>query len=256
MRLLHKTALVTGSGSGIGKAIAQRFAAEGATVVVNDMADSGQRTVEEIVSAGGKAVCHQADLRSEEQVRLMMEAIASDCGSLDILVNNAGVTGSTNTATATSEDWDRVMNTNLKGAWHCCKYAIPLMAAGGGGSIVNISSTHVFRTQQNHFPYHAAKSGLHTMTLGICIDFGHQGIRANNVCPGFIWTPMAEKHMQMFPNRADKERVMLAAHPLGRFGTPEDVAATALFLASDEAAFISGASIVVDGGRAAWQKSE
>jgi len=149
-----------------------------------------------------------------------------------------------------------VMNINLKGAWYCCKHAIPLMIEGGGGSIVNISSTHVMRTQKNHFPYQSAKSGLHAMAMGICVDFGQYGIRANNVCPGFIWTPMAEAHMQMFPNREEKERIMLAAHPLGRFGTPDDVAAAALFLASDEAGYISGASLVVDGGRSAWQKAD
>lgn len=256
MRLANKIALVTGSGSGIGKAIAQRFAVEGAIVIVNDVDDSGYQTAKEIVSAGGNAVFRQADLRSSDQVRLLIEHIGKEFEGLDILVNNAGVTGSTNVATATDVEWEQVMGVNLKGAWYCCKYAIPLMIEGGGGSIVNISSTHVMRTQKNHFPYHSAKSGMHTMALGICVDFGQHGIRANNVCPGFIWTPMAEEHMQMFHNREEKEKVMLSTHPLGRFGTPEDVAAAALFLASDESKYISGASLVVDGGRSAWQKAE
>lgn len=256
MRLLGKTAIVTGAGSGIGQAIALRFASEGARVVVNDVAPSGAATADAIRSRGGEAVFVQADVRFEREARRVADAAAETFGGLHALVNNAGVTGRTNVSTATEEEWARVMDTNLKGAWFCCKHAIPHMAESGGGSIVNISSTHVFRTQRNHFPYHAAKGGMMAMTLGICVDFGELGIRANNVCPGFIATPMAEAHLAMFPEREAKERAMLASHPLGRFGTPEDVAAAALFLASDEAGFVSGASLVVDGGRSAFQKAD
>jgi len=256
MRLKGKTAIVTGAGSGIGRAIALRFAEEGARLVVNDIAAEGETTASDIRTRGGEAVFVQADLRVEDDARRLANAAVEAFGALHILVNNAGVTGATNVLTATEDEWERVMNTNLKGAWHCCKHAIPHMAACGGGSIVNISSTHAFRTQRNHFPYHAAKGGMQAMTLGICVDFGELGIRANNVCPGFIVTPMAEAHLRMFPNREAKEKAMLASHPLGRFGTPEDVANAALFLASDEARFISGTSLVVDGGRMAFQKAD
>lgn len=255
-RLTGKSAIVTGAGSGIGRGIAIHFAQEGARVAVVDMKDHGRETVEQIRHAGGEAMFYQTDLRDEDQVREMVKAAHDRWSRLHILVNNAGVTGTTNVVTAKEEHWDTVMSTNLKGAWHCCKHAIPLMVKDGGGSIINISSTHVFRTQHNHFPYHAAKSGLHTMTLGICVDFGSRGIRANNICPGFIMTPMAEQHLQAFTNRIEKEKEMLASHPIGRFGTPEDVARAALFLASDEADFITGATLVVDGGRSAYQKAD
>ncbi|WP_309119643.1 SDR family NAD(P)-dependent oxidoreductase [Paenibacillus sp.] len=256
MRLRGKTAVVTGAGSGIGRSIALRFAKEGARVVANDVAPTGEETVAAIVARGGDARFVRADLRSEAEARAVVEEAVDAYGALHVLVNNAGVTGHTNVLTATEDDWERVMNTNLKGAWHCCKHAIPHMANAGGGSIVNVSSTHVYRTQQRHFPYHAAKGGLHAMTLGLCVEFGGQGIRANNLCPGFILTPLAEAHLQLFEDREAKERTMLASHPLGRFGMPEDVANAALFLASDEARFVSGASLVVDGGRMAFQKAE
>jgi 3-oxoacyl-[acyl-carrier protein] reductase len=256
MRLQGKVAVVTGSGSGIGRAIAVRFASEGARVFVSDIAASGDDTVSEIRSAGGEAHFVRADLRSEAEVRKVMTAANESYGGLHILVNSAGVNGNTNVVTATDEEWERIMSANLKIAWYCCKHAIPLMAEQGGGSIVNISSTHVYRTQKHHFPYHAAKGGMQAMTLGICVDFGGQGIRANNLCPGFIVTPLAEAHLQLFPDREAKEKAMLATHPVGRFGTPEDVAHAALFLASDEAQFISGTSLVIDGGRMAFQKAE
>ncbi|MDB5085354.1 MAG: family NAD(P)-dependent oxidoreductase, partial [Bacilli bacterium] len=248
--------VVTGAASGIGRAIAIRFAVEGACVVVNDISESGNEVVDVIHKLGRQALFVQADIRTESSVNELMQKASSYYGALHILVNNAGVSGGKSVVAAGEEEWDRFMNLNLKGAWYCCKYAIPLLIASGGGSIVNIASTHAFRTQPNHFPYHSAKAGMLAMTSGICIDFGSQGIRANSVCPGFIETPLAEAHMRQFPNRAEKTRIMLASHPVGRFGKPEDVAAAAVFLASDEASFISGTTLVVDGGRSAWQKAD
>lgn len=256
IRLEGRTAIVTGAGSGIGRAIALRFAEAGARVIVNDRQESGAQTARAIAEAGGQARFVQADLREEGQVRELVEAAEREWGGLHVLVNNAGVRGSANVVTATDDDWQTIMDTNLKGAWYACKHAIPAMMRAGGGSIVNISSTHVMRTQPDHFPYHAAKGGMQSMTLGIAVDYGPHGIRANNLCPGFILTPMAEQFFRTFPDPAGKEAAMLSAHPVGRFGTPDDVAHAALFLASDEAGFISGASIVVDGGRSAYQKSD
>lgn len=255
-RLHGRTAVVTGAASGIGRAIALRLAEEGAAVTVNDVTAAGCETAERIIASGGRARFVQADLRQEREAGRLMQEAAAQWGSLDILVNNAGVTGATNVVTASDEEWERVMDINLRGAWYCCKHAIPLMAKREGGSIVNISSTHTLRTQFNHFPYHAAKGGLQAMTLGICVDFGSQGIRANNICPGFIMTPLARSFLDSFPDPQWKERMMLEAHPLRRLGTPEDVAAATAFLASDDAAFISGTTLVVDGGRSAYQKSE
>src|SRR5690606_34111039 len=135
-----------------------------------------------------------------------------------VLVNNAGVHGQANVLTADEETWRSIVELNLKSAWLCCKHAIPVMREGGGGSIVNIASTHAFRTQPNHFPYQVSKAGLIAMTLGICVDFGRDGIRANTLCPGFIMTPMAEAHLRRFPNREEKEAYMLASQPIPRFG--------------------------------------
>ncbi|MFC5653609.1 SDR family NAD(P)-dependent oxidoreductase [Paenibacillus solisilvae] len=254
-KLERRTAVVTGAASGIGRAVAVRFAAEGASVVVNDMSEAGQDVAAEIIDSGGSAVFIKADLRRKNEAELLMEAAYDRFGSLHILVNNAGVSGGKSVVAAEDEDWDRIMDINLRGAWYCCKYAIPLMIESGGGNIVNMASTHAYRTQENHFPYHSSKSGMIAMAYGICVDFGRQGIRANSICPGFIETPLAEAHMRQFPNREEKTKTMLATYPLGRFGKPEDVAAAAVFLASDDAAFISGTTLVVDGGRSAQQKA-
>lgn len=253
MRLQRKTAVVTGSASGIGKAIALRFAEEGAQVVVSDISEDGERVVEEICRAGGKALFVQADLRQEQEVIRLMESAHRHFGALSILVNNAGVTRSANAVTADEDTWDYVMNLNLKSAWYSCKHAIPVMIAQGGGTIINISSTHTARTQKDHFPYHSSKAGMQAMAQGICVDFGNHGIRANNISPGYIETPLAEKYLEAFPEREQKLEAMLAAHPAGRFGRPADVANAAVFLASDEAEFISGINLVVDGGRTVLQ---
>lgn len=255
-KLEGKTAVVTGGASGIGEAIAVRFAREGANVALCDVADSGEDVVQGIVRSGGAAIFVKADLRREREAEALMRATDERFGGLHILVNNAGVSGGKSVVAAEEQDWERIMAINLKGSWYCSKYAIPLMIASGGGSVVNIASTHAYRTQANHFPYHSSKAGMIAMAYGICVDFGARNIRANSICPGFIETPLAEAHMRQFPNREEKTRAMLAAHPLGRFGKPEDVAAAAVFLASDDAAFISGTTLVVDGGRSALQKAE
>jgi 3-oxoacyl-[acyl-carrier protein] reductase len=256
MRLHQKVAVITGAAGGIGKGIAMQFAKEGARVVINDVSDEGELVASEIHESGGNALFVKLDIRSEENVNQLMQTAKSHFGGLHVLVNNAGVTSTTTVVTADDAEFERVIGLNLKSVWYCCKHAIPMMIEQGGGNIVNISSTHVYRTQVNHFPYHSAKAGMHTMTHGICIDYGKYGIRANNICPGFIETPMAEKWLQSFPNREEKIKAMLASHPVGRFGKPEDVANAAVFLASDESGFISGATIVVDGGRSVLQRSD
>ncbi|MGG1553492.1 SDR family NAD(P)-dependent oxidoreductase [Paenibacillus ferrarius] len=255
-RLERKTAVVTGGASGIGMAIALRFGSEGANVVVSDMSDSGEAIAKEIIQSGGSAMFFKGDLRRREDAAAVMEAAYERFGSLHVLVNNAGVSGGKSVVEAEEKDWERIMDINLKGAWYCSKFAIPFMIQSGGGSVVNIASTHAYRTQQNHFPYHSSKAGMIAMASGICVDFGLKNIRANSICPGFIETPLAEAHMQQFPNREEKTKAMLATYPLGRFGQPEDVAAAAVFLASDDAAYISGTTLIVDGGRSALQKAE
>ncbi|MBW7461617.1 SDR family oxidoreductase, partial [Paenibacillus sepulcri] len=173
------------------------------------------------------ALFFKADLRRKNEAASLMQAAYDHYGALHILVNNAGVSGGKSVVMAEDEDWDRIMEINLKGSWYCSKYAIPFMIECGGGSILNISSTHAYRTQANHFPYHSSKSGMIAMAYGICVDFGGQGIRANSICPGFIETPLSEAHMRQFANREEKTKAMLATCPIGRFGQPEDVAAAA-----------------------------
>lgn len=255
-RLAGKVAVVTGAASGIGRGIALRFAAEGAAVVVSDIADNGREVEAEIAASGGTAWFCRGDLRRKADAAALMRAAGERFGALHILVNNAGVSGGKSVVAADDEDWERIMDLNLRGAWYCCKYAIPRMIAAGGGSIVNIASTHAFRTQYDHFPYHSSKAGMIAMAAGICVDFGAKGVRANSICPGFIETPLAEAHLRQFPDRERKVAAMLASHPLGRFGTPDDVAAAAVFLASDEASYISGTTLIVDGGRSAFQKAD
>ena len=255
-RLSGKTVVVTGAGSGIGRAIALHCAKEGASVVVGDVAETGEATASAIRDTGGRAWSVQGDLREEAAAHTLMQFAQEQGGGLHGLVCNAGVTGTTNVVTATDEDWERIMSINLKGAWYCAKHAIPYMTEAGGGSVVNISSTHATRTQFNHFPYQAAKGGMQAMTLGICVDYGGQGIRVNNLVPGFVMTPLARRFLDGYDDPAAKEQRMLKAHPLGRLGTPEDIAAAAIFLLSDDASFISGTSLVVDGGRSAYQQSD
>ena len=256
MRLQGKVAIVTGAARGIGRAIALKFAQEGADLVVTDIDPSGEDVAEAARRMGRGAHFVQGDLRDEAVCKSLADAAVERFGRLDVLVNNAGVHWQANVLTAGEEEWRSTMDLNLKSAWLCCKHAIPAMRQGGGGSIVNIASTHAFRTQPDHFPYQVSKAGMIAMTLGICVDFGRDGIRANVICPGFIMTPMAEAHLARFPSRAEKEAAILASQPIRRFGLPEDVASAAAFLASDEASFISGATLVVDGGRAAYQRAD
>jgi 3-oxoacyl-[acyl-carrier protein] reductase len=256
LRLLNKVVVVTGAASGIGKTMAIEFAKEGAYVAVNDVSKDGEATVEDIVKIGGKAVFCQADVRYETQVREMMDFVNQTFGKIDVLINNAGVSIRKNILEAGEEEWTKTMDTNLKGAWLCCKYAIPLMIENGGGSIINIASTHSFRTQPNHFPYQSAKAGMIALTNGICVDFGLKGIRANNISPGFIVTPLAFDYLNEFPNREEKIKKIKSSQLTESLGTPEDVAKAAIFLASDDARFIYGANLIVDGGRSIYQKTD
>lgn len=251
-RLEGKTAIITGGSSGIGKAIAVRFSQEGARVVLGDIdAENGQRVAEELTQGGGSATFRRTDVRNEKDCSSLVEEALGRFGGLDILINCAGIPTRRNAVTATQEEWDRCMEVNLRGAWFCSKAAIRLMSAQGGGSIVNIASTHAFRTQPNHFPYQSTKAGMIAMGLSMSVDFGEHGIRVNNICPGLIATARADEEWEQYPDPEQARRRVLEIHPLGRIGRPEDVANAALFLASEEADFITGTNLVVDGGRSA-----
>ena len=245
MRLQGKVAIVTGAAQGIGRQIALTFAQEGANVVIGDLKDDGGRaTVQEIMTAGGNAICRICDVSRPEQVQALVEAATTHFQRLDVLVNNAAAWKGGTVVDMPLADWELGRSTILDAAFYTCKYAIPAMTAGGGGSIISISSVHGLLAARRSAAYEAAKGGLILLMKQIACDFGPQGIRANCICPGLIVT---EKN-RMGVEQPERARFNAEVYPVRRYGTPQDIANTALFLASDEATFISGQAIAVDGG--------
>lgn len=256
MRLAGKVTIVTGAASGIGEAIAACFGREGAAVVVADIDQSrGAAVARTITGNGGRAVFVRADVAVDEDVKGMITAATDRFGSLHVLVNNAGINLMRTAESATLEEWERCMAVDLKGAWLGAKHAIPQIRKAGGGSIINIASMHAFRTMRSCHPYAAAKGGVVSMTKSLAVDYGRDQIRVNAICPGAIETPLFEAYLREFPDPAETRARFLRAYPILRFGTPEDVARLALFLASDESTFITGAAIPIDGGRDALSAS-
>jgi NAD(P)-dependent dehydrogenase (short-subunit alcohol dehydrogenase family) len=247
-RLDGKVALITGAGNGMGRVASTLFAQEGARIVVADWSeDGGRETVAAVEDAGGDAAFVKVDVARAEQVEAMVAFTVERFGSLDVLYNNAGIFpaddgGVTETPEPT---WDRVMEVNLKGVWLGCKYGVPAMLASGGGSIVNVASfVALMGAATAQIAYTASKGGVLAMTREIAVEYGRQGIRANSLCPGPIATPMLEELMS---DPARKQR-RLVHIPMGRLGQAEELAKAALFLASDESSFMTGAQLVVDGG--------
>lgn len=245
MRHADNVAIVTGSTKGIGAGIAKRLAVEGATVVVNGRSETdGVQVVEAIRADGGEATFIAADMRDPAAIQALVEETADRHGRIDILVNNAGVQTETTAAEATLEDWEFVVETDFRSFWLCVKHAVEHMPEGG--SILNMSSNHAFLTMPGLFPYNAIKAGINGMTRALAVELGPLGIRVNTINPGWIEVDRTREEL----NDDDRERVE-AMHPLGRIGTPKDVASTVSFLTSDDASFITGANLLVDGGRTA-----
>jgi NAD(P)-dependent dehydrogenase (short-subunit alcohol dehydrogenase family) len=248
-RLEGKVSLITGAGSGIGQAMAVLFAREGSKVAVADIsAEGGQETVRCIRDEGGEAEFFQVDVSSAAQVRRMVEAVIARFGRIDILCNNAGIGVAATVVDTTEEDWDRVINVDLKGVFLGCKYVIPHMLRQGGGVIVNTASVAGMVGVLNRAAYCAAKAGVIGLTKSIAVDFVTKGIRANCVCPGTVETPWIEKILAQQPDPVAERQRMIERQPMGRMGKPEEIAAAALYLASDEAAFVTGTELVIDGG--------
>jgi len=250
-----KVALVTGGSSGIGRAAALAIAKEGAKVFIADIdAGGGERTATEINDAGRQASFVRTDVSSAPEVEALVRKIADTCGRLDCAFNNAGVEGARGPlADCTEEDWDRVMRVNLKGIWLCMRQELRLMSKQGGGSIVNTASVPALSGAENASAYAAASHGIIGLVKSAALEYAKAGIRINAVCPGVIRTPMIERLMahRPEPERPKLEAQMAAHSPMGRLGSPEEVTQAVVWLLSDQAAFVTGSFILVDGGTSA-----
>ncbi len=246
-RLRGKVAVVTGAASGIGAACALRFAEEGARIIGLDCRrDAGEPWLRtEAAAEDARLVC--VDVRAEEAVAAALAEVRDRHGRIDVVVNAAGVAGGGPVHLAPEAEWDRVLDVNLKGTFLVCKHALPAMLERGRGSIVNVASVEGLEGSEGGSAYNASKGGVVLLTRNMAMDYGRRGVRVNAVCPGFIDTPML-RDVFAPPAIAELLPRVVDAHQLGRLGTPVEVANVALFLASDEASFVTGQAIAVDGG--------
>jgi NAD(P)-dependent dehydrogenase (short-subunit alcohol dehydrogenase family) len=247
-RLTGKVAIVTGGGQGIGGAISSRFAAEGARVVVAQRSESVARArVEAIRSAGGQAFAVSADVAQREQLRALVARTVEAYGPPDILVNNAGIFVADDPLELSEDDWQRTMSVDLEGVWWLTREVLPHML-DRGGAVINIASTHSFLIVPGCFPYPVAKHALIGLTRALAAEYAARGVRINAIAPAYIETDMVSGYLAAKEDPSRERARVAGLHPLGRMGRPEEIAGPAVFLASDDASFISGEVLMVDGG--------
>jgi 3-oxoacyl-[acyl-carrier protein] reductase len=246
-RLEGKVAVVTGAGSGIGRASAELFAAEGARVAVVDVnSESSQETAEAIGQAGGEAIAIPTDVSDPEAVQAMADAAVERFGRVDVLLSNAGILDDFEPAAETSDEvWNRILGVNLNGMFFTARALIPQMLEHGGGAIINVASTAGLNGGNGGAAYTTSKHGVIGFTRQLCFDYARKGIRCNVICPGAVETGMTE---EIFSSGDAEVMKAVESAPIGRWAQPEELAAAALFLASDDASFVNGAVYVVDGG--------
>jgi len=248
MKLKDRVAIVTGGAKGIGWGIVKVLIQEGAKVVIVDWdVETGKRTADEMRLAGGDALFVKCDVSNEEEVKAMVQAALDQYGQIDVLVNNAGIGVYKSLLDTSSEDWDRCLSVNLKGQFLCSKYVIPHMQKIGKGAIVNISSVHSFQTVNGVAPYCASKGGITSLTRNMAIDYGPT-IRVNSIAPGWVLTPLIQGIFDSYDDPADQRRQVERRQVMKRIGQPEDIGYAVAFLVSDEASFITGTQLFVDGG--------
>lgn len=252
MRVKGKVAIITGGAEGIGRETALLFGREGARLVIADYDSEKGAQLESILNEKGlESFFVKTDVRNSAEVQRMAEQASERFGKIDILVNNAGAAGAVPVVELTEDNWDRIVDTNLKGVYLCCKYIIPKMIESGGGVIVNMASVLGFIGRARASAYNAAKGGVVTLTKNMALDYVADNIRINAVCPGFVDTDLVRRYVRASENPAKTYEELVQLHPMGRLAKPEEIAYSVLFLASDESSFITGSCLIVDGGYSA-----
>jgi len=247
-RLEQRTAIVTGAAQGIGRAIARGFAREGASVVIADVNEESASAVKnEIEAGGGRAMAIRTDVSNENSVQAMAKESLAELGRVDILVNNAGIFPTSSVEEMSEEDWDRVIGTNLVGAFLCAKAVVPKFLEQGSGRIISLTSGRAFQGAKNGAHYAASKAGIISFSKSLALELAPHGSTVNVICPGITDTAQPRGHQTEEEMYAQGQRI-----PLGRIGQPEDLVGPAIFLASDAAAFVTGQTILVNGGSIMW----